>query len=67
MDLNIVEAGYHQLKTNYTKSVCVFCGSREGSKPEYKLAAIELGKLLSEVKFRLVYGGGNLGLSLIHI
>jgi uncharacterized protein (TIGR00730 family) len=62
MDLNIVEAGYHQLKTNYTKSVCVFCGSREGSKPEYKLAAIELGKLLSEVKFRLVYGGGNLGL-----
>ena len=62
MNLTVVEAGYHQLKTNYTKSVCVFCGSRDGSKPEYKLAAIELGKLLSEVKFRLVYGGGNLGL-----
>ena len=62
MDVIIVEVGYHQLKTNYTKSVCVFCGSRDGSKIEYKLAAIELGRLLSEVQFRLVYGGGNLGL-----
>ena len=62
MEINKVEVGYHQLETNYIKSVCVFCGSRDGSKSEYKLAAIELGKLLSEVKIRLVYGGGNLGL-----
>ena len=50
------------MKKNYTKSVCVFCGSRDGSNIKYKLAAIELGRLLAKVKFRLVYGGGNLGL-----
>ena len=50
------------MKKNYTKSICVFCGSRDGSSPKYKLAAKELGKLLSISKFRLVYGGGNTGL-----
>lgn len=50
------------MKKNYNISVCVFCGSRDGSNPKYKLAAIELGYLLSQAKLRLVYGGGNLGL-----
>ena len=62
MNSVIVEAGYHQLKRNYSKSICVFCGSRDGSSIKYKQAAIELGALLSQVKFRLVYGGGNAGL-----
>ena len=59
---NIVEAGYYQLEKNYGKSICVFCGSRDGLSSKYKFAAVELGVLLSEVKFRLVYGGGNVGL-----
>lgn len=62
MNRKIVEAGYYQLTKNYEKSICVFCGSRDGSRAKYKLAAIELGQLLSSVNFRLVYGGGNLGL-----
>ena len=62
MDIRIVEAGYRKLKKSYMKSVCVFCGSREGSNPQYKQAAIELGSLISKVNFRLVYGGGNVGL-----
>ena len=62
MNSVLVEAGYHQLKRNYSKSICVFCGSRDGSSIKYKQAAIELGALLSQVKFRLVYGGGNAGL-----
>lgn len=44
------------------QSVCVFCGSSCGSRPEYKLAAEEMGRLLASRKIRLVYGGGNVGL-----
>jgi len=44
------------------QSVCVFCGSSLGSRPEYKLAAEEMGGLLARRKIRLIYGGGNVGL-----
>jgi len=44
------------------QSVCVFCGSSLGSRPEYKLAAEEMGGLLASRKIRLIYGGGNVGL-----
>ena len=43
-------------------SICVFCGSSMGKKPEYKKAAEELGRLLLERNIRLVYGGANVGL-----
>ena len=43
-------------------SLCVFCGSSTGSRPEYALAARELGRLMAERGIRLVYGGGNVGL-----
>jgi uncharacterized protein (TIGR00730 family) len=43
-------------------SLCVFCGSSAGSRPAYLGAAIALGKVLSEHKIRLVYGGGRVGL-----
>ena len=62
MDIKIVEVGSHKLKKNYRKSVCVFCGSRNGSNASYNLAAIELGAMFSKANFRLVYGGGNAGL-----
>ena len=43
-------------------SVCVFCGSRDGSKPEYKQAARSLGTGLGQRNWRLVYGAGDIGL-----
>jgi uncharacterized protein (TIGR00730 family) len=44
------------------KAICVYCGSRAGSKPEYAEMARVLGKLLAERGITLVYGGGNVGL-----
>lgn len=44
------------------RSVCVFCGSSSGRRPEYAAAARQLGTLLAQRGIRLVYGGGNVGL-----
>lgn len=44
------------------RSVCVFCGSSLGNRPEYQSAASELGSLLAERGMRLVYGGAKVGL-----
>lgn len=43
-------------------SVCVYCGSRDGNLPAYANAAQQLGRLIGERGWRLVYGGGNVGL-----
>lgn len=45
-----------------TKSVCVFCGSRDGSLPEFQEVAVELGRCLAKAGINLVYGGGQVGL-----
>ncbi|CAD7844720.1 MAG: Lysine decarboxylase family [Olavius algarvensis Delta 4 endosymbiont] len=44
------------------KSICVFCGSSPGARLEYASSARQLGKLLAERGFTLVYGGGNVGM-----
>jgi len=44
------------------RSICVFSGSRAGALPEYAEAAREIGRLLVERGYGLVYGGGNVGL-----
>jgi uncharacterized protein (TIGR00730 family) len=44
------------------KSVCVFCGSSSGRNPAFIEAAKDLGALLAQRNFRLVYGGGHVGL-----
>jgi uncharacterized protein (TIGR00730 family) len=44
------------------KSVCVFCGSRHGRRPEYAASAESLADELVRRKVRLVYGGGDIGL-----
>ncbi len=49
-------------KVKYKKSLCVFCGSKNGNNLMYKKAAKELGIYLAKNKIRLVYGGGSLGL-----
>ena len=42
--------------------ICVFTGSRQGSRPEYTQAAQQLGSALVNRGYGLVYGGGNVGL-----
>lgn len=44
------------------KSVCVFCGSRDGSRPLYAEAARRMGVEIARRGFGLVYGGGGVGL-----
>jgi len=44
------------------KSVCIYCGSSPGNRPEYAEAARAMGRLLAERGLALVYGGGKVGL-----
>jgi uncharacterized protein (TIGR00730 family) len=44
------------------RSLCVFCGSRDGARPEYREAALALGTLLAARGITVVYGGGRVGL-----
>jgi uncharacterized protein (TIGR00730 family) len=43
-------------------SACVFCGSRSGTSPAYRAAARVLGAGIARRGWRLVYGGGEVGL-----
>jgi uncharacterized protein (TIGR00730 family) len=43
-------------------SVCVFCGSNGGGRPEYAEAAVTLGRAIAARGLTLVYGGSNVGL-----
>jgi len=44
------------------KSICVYCGSSPGNRPEYAEQARALGQALAERGLSLVYGGGKVGL-----
>ncbi len=44
------------------KSICVYCGSRNGTNPAYSDAANQLGTALAQEGWRLVYGAGDVGL-----
>ena len=43
-------------------SVAVYCGSKFGAREAYKESAAALGQEIARRGFRLVYGGGNVGL-----
>jgi uncharacterized protein (TIGR00730 family) len=43
-------------------SVVVFCGSRVGNDPAWRIAAEALGRGLASAGIRLIYGGGRTGL-----
>jgi hypothetical protein len=43
-------------------SICVYCGSRFGSSPAFLAAAQALGREIGQRGWRMVYGGGNVGL-----
>ena len=44
------------------RSVCVYCGARDGARPAYAEAATATGQMLAESGWRLVYGAGDIGL-----
>ncbi|HEY0683365.1 MAG TPA: TIGR00730 family Rossman fold protein [Steroidobacter sp.] len=44
------------------RSICVFCGSSPGNRPEYLDVARATGRLIAERGLTLVYGGGKVGL-----
>ena len=46
----------------FPKSVCVYCGSRDGTAPDYAEAATATGQMLAANGWRLVYGAGDVGL-----
>ncbi|HPR32584.1 MAG TPA: TIGR00730 family Rossman fold protein [Prolixibacteraceae bacterium] len=43
-------------------NVCVFCSSSSAVEPVYFHAARDLGQLLGQKKYSLIYGGANVGL-----
>jgi uncharacterized protein (TIGR00730 family) len=43
-------------------SICVFCGSRDGDNPAYVAAARATGRAIARRGWKLVYGGGHVGL-----
>jgi len=47
---------------NEIKSICVFCGSSSGRKPEFVTAAKEMALEMVHRNIDLVFGGGNDGL-----
>ncbi|WP_392355097.1 TIGR00730 family Rossman fold protein [Brevundimonas sp. LF-1] len=44
------------------RSVCLFCGSSDGTDAKYVEAAAAFGKATAEAGWRFVYGGGGVGL-----
>jgi uncharacterized protein (TIGR00730 family) len=49
-------------ESGVNKSICVFTGSRQGARADYREAARRMGRELVERGYGLVYGGGNIGL-----
>ncbi|MCL3837787.1 TIGR00730 family Rossman fold protein [Aeromicrobium duanguangcaii] len=44
------------------RAVCLFCGARDGARPEYVRAAQEFGAALARAGVNLVFGGGTIGI-----
>jgi len=44
------------------RSICVFCASSPGNRPEYVSLARQAGRLIAERQITLIYGGGKVGL-----
>ena len=45
-----------------SRSICVFCGSRPGNATHYMELADQTGRVIAGGGYRLVYGGGGMGL-----
>jgi uncharacterized protein (TIGR00730 family) len=44
------------------RSICVFCGSSPGNRPDYLHLARDVGRLIAQRGLTLVYGGSKVGL-----
>lgn len=44
------------------RSICIFCGSRDGVDPAYRAAAVQLGERAGAAGLTVIYGGGHIGL-----
>ena len=44
------------------KSIAVYCGHQFGTNPDFARDAAKLGELLARNKFKIVFGGGDVGL-----
>ncbi|MGV6874443.1 LOG family protein [Pseudochelatococcus sp. B33] len=44
------------------RSICVYCGSSNGSDPVFTEEAVALGTAMAKSGIRLIYGGGSIGL-----
>ena len=44
------------------KSICVFCGSSRGARPDYIEASVQLARAMAEQNLSLVYGGAHVGI-----
>ncbi len=44
------------------KSICVFCGAKNGTDPKWKTVAETAGVTIAKAGMKLVYGGGRVGL-----
>jgi len=51
-----------QLYAAQPYAICVFCGSSSGNNPAHMTLAKELGEQIAARGYRLIYGGGGLGL-----
>lgn len=43
-------------------SICVYCGSRDGARKSYLEVAEQMGTLIADEGWRMVYGAGDVGL-----
>lgn len=43
------------------KSICVYCGSAEATRPDFNQAGRQMGRTLAQNGIRLIYGGGKTG------
>ncbi len=50
------------IMSDLLRSVCVYCGSRDGADTAYAAAAEATGAMLAANAWRLVYGAGDVGL-----
>jgi uncharacterized protein (TIGR00730 family) len=60
--LRTVCAARHNDGVTNLQSICVFCGSSRGARPEYLEAAQAMGRAIAQRGLTLVYGAGNIGL-----
>jgi uncharacterized protein (TIGR00730 family) len=62
MEDTVFSLPLHQIKVMQICSMALFCGSRFGEDPVFKLHAAEICEILAKQKVTVVYGGADRGL-----